>query len=151
VERVAELFPERLPAAVLAATTKVHRTTLNHWLPPVPVWSRGPLVLVGDAIHPVGAGQGASQAIEDGVVLAHSLDQQPTRLAALAAYEAARRPRIARMLKASDDNRAAKRAGPTRRALERVMMPLVLRHFYDRATAWLYSYEPPTVPSGRTQ
>jgi salicylate hydroxylase len=151
VKPVAELFPERLPAAVLATTTEVHRTTLNYWLPSVPVWSRGPLVLVGDAIHPVGAGQGASLAIEDAVVLAHSLDQQPTRPAALAAYEAARRPRIARMLKASDDNRATKRAGPARRALERVMMPFVLRHFYDRATAWLYAYEPPTVACGQTQ
>jgi len=61
---------ERLPSAIVAATTRLHRPTVNHVLDPVPIWHDRQTVLVGDAAHPVGAGQGASMAIEDGLVLA---------------------------------------------------------------------------------
>ncbi len=66
---------------------------------PLGAWSNGRLTLLGDAAHPMlpHLGQGANQAIEDGVALAvllagRSSAQAP---AALAAYEALRRPRTA--------------------------------------------------------
>lgn len=64
---------------------------------PLRTWSNGRLTLLGDAAHPMlpHLGQGANQAIEDGVALAvllsgRSADQVP---AVLRAYEELRRPR----------------------------------------------------------
>lgn len=64
---------------------------------PLPRWTRGRVALIGDAAHAMtpDIAQGASQSIEDAVVLAASLvsarDDVP---AGLQAYEAARRPRV---------------------------------------------------------
>lgn len=67
---------------------------------PLDTWVRGRLALLGDAAHPMlpHLGQGANQAIEDGVALAVMLE--PCRhggpvQAALERYEALRRPRTA--------------------------------------------------------
>jgi FAD-dependent urate hydroxylase len=58
-------------------------------------WSRGRVVLVGDAAHATAPtlSQGAAMAVEDAVVLADSLRQRADVPAALAAYESRRRPR----------------------------------------------------------
>lgn len=141
---------EETPSALLRAATSVGRPTLMHALATVPVWHDDRIVLAGDAWHPVGAGQGASMAIEDAVVLARCLagtgdtsTAQPATLAtALAAYGQARRDRVARMLKAGDDNRDAKALGPIARRLRNLIMPVVFPFAYERATAWLYDYEP---------
>ena len=66
---------------------------------PLPAWSRGRLSLLGDAAHAMlpHAGQGANQAIEDGVALATILAQadRPTVPQALKVYESVRRERTA--------------------------------------------------------
>ncbi|HWD63130.1 MAG TPA: FAD-dependent monooxygenase [Humibacter sp.] len=51
-------------------------------------WHRGRIVLLGDAVHAITPhlGQGAAQAIEDGVVLAEELASDPDVDAGLAAY-----------------------------------------------------------------
>jgi 2-polyprenyl-6-methoxyphenol hydroxylase-like FAD-dependent oxidoreductase len=58
--------------------------------------SAGPVVLLGDAAHPMtpDLGQGACQGIEDAVVLAVCIDTAPDRPAALARYESARLRRV---------------------------------------------------------
>ena len=58
-------------------------------------WSRGPVVLVGDAAHPMRPhlGQGGCQGIEDAAVLAHCLEAIPDPGAAFTRFVAARRPR----------------------------------------------------------
>ena len=69
--------------------------------PELPRWSNGRVSLLGDACHPTlpFLGQGANMAIEDGVVLARVLAAQPRDpAAALARYEALRRPRTNRMV-----------------------------------------------------
>ena len=97
--RLSDLFAhERLPAAILRAATAMHAPTLHHVLADVAVWHDDRTVLIGDAAHPVGAGQGASLAIEDAVALARHLDGAPTIGVGLTAYEDARRDRIAKML-----------------------------------------------------
>jgi len=61
---------------------------------PLPRWTHGRVTLLGDAAHPmypVGS-NGASQAILDARELADQLAAKPSIDAALAAYEAARRP-----------------------------------------------------------
>lgn len=64
---------------------------------PLSKWSEGRLTLLGDAAHPMlpHLGQGANQAIEDGVALAILLENCNRNKvpAALQAYEALRRPR----------------------------------------------------------
>lgn len=66
---------------------------------PLPRWSRGRLTLLGDAAHPMlpHLGQGANQAIEDGMALATILAAAPKAAIpqALQAYERLRRARVA--------------------------------------------------------
>jgi len=67
---------------------------------PTDRWVRNRIVLMGDAAHPMlqYAAQGACQAIEDALALADRVTAAPTDLPrALAAYEAARAPRTARV------------------------------------------------------
>jgi salicylate hydroxylase len=77
-------------------------TTFRWWLydrEPLSTWTRGRLTLLGDAAHPMlpHVGQGANQAIEDGVALAAVLSQadRATAPRALLAYESVRRERTA--------------------------------------------------------
>jgi len=63
---------------------------------PLPWWSRDRITLLGDAAHPMlpFLAQGAAMAIEDGFVLAREVAASPDDMpAALARYEAVRRPR----------------------------------------------------------
>ncbi|MFD0353138.1 FAD-dependent monooxygenase [Streptomyces sp. NPDC127110] len=74
---------------------------------PLPSFVAGRTVLLGDAAHAMTPhlGQGACQALEDAVVLAAELAAGPDLAAALARYDAARRPRSQAVA------RAARRAG----------------------------------------
>ena len=66
-----------------------------HDRPTADRWGEGRLTLLGDAAHPMtpNLGQGACQALEDAVVLARCLGQQPDPAMALRQYEAERLPR----------------------------------------------------------
>jgi len=68
---------------------------------PSPNWTKGRLTLLGDAAHPMlpHLGQGANQAIEDGMALATILARADAASApaALAAYEKLRRERVAQV------------------------------------------------------
>lgn len=148
LHRLADLYRfERQPHAIIQATTRLHRPTLMHTLATVPTWHNDHIVLVGDAAHPVGAGQGASMAIEDAVTLAQTLAKAPTTGAALADYDRLRRARVGKMAKTAAGNRDAKTTGPIKRRLNDLIMPIVFRHFFDRATAWLYTHDLGTLPT----
>ncbi|HVW18490.1 MAG TPA: FAD-dependent monooxygenase [Solirubrobacteraceae bacterium] len=60
----------------------------EEWLIAPPPWHRGRIVLIGDAVHTVTPhlGQGAAQAIEDGIVLAQALGAHDTVEAAFREY-----------------------------------------------------------------
>ncbi|GAA3157217.1 FAD-dependent monooxygenase [Planomonospora alba] len=140
LERLEELYRrEEAPLAIIRAATRVHRPALHHVLAEVPVWQDGRTVLVGDAAHPVGAGQGAAMAVEDAVVLGRALRQERSVSAALARYDRERRARLTKTARAASANRDAKTAGPVGRRVNELLMPFVLRYFYARATAWLYA------------
>ncbi|MEU8306238.1 FAD-dependent monooxygenase [Actinomadura sp. NPDC048955] len=141
LDLVKELYRrEQMPAEVLAGVTEWHRPTLMHVLPEVPVWRDDRTVLVGDSGHPVGAGQGASMAIEDAVVLARTL-QEADVPAALALYEQRRRARIAKMVRSAGANRDAKTAGFLTRQARNLVMPAAMKLFYERGVSWLYSHD----------
>jgi 2-polyprenyl-6-methoxyphenol hydroxylase-like FAD-dependent oxidoreductase len=151
LDRLAGLFcHEQQTQAVLQATTRLHHPTRMHVLTPVRTWHRDRIVLLGDAAHPVGAGQGAAMAIEDAVVLAQQLATASSIPAALSADDRSRRARIAKLVKAASHNRDAKTAGPLGRAAGNLLMPVFFRFFYERATAWLYTHDPGTLPPSPT-
>ncbi|MFJ9850828.1 FAD-dependent oxidoreductase [Streptomyces sp. NPDC101150] len=151
LRRLAGLYRhEQAPSAILGATTELHRPTLMHRLDAIPVRHNDRIALLGDAGHPVGAGQGASMALEDALVLAQSLAAEPSVAAALSAYEAARSARIAKMVKAASDNRDAKTTGPLARQMRDLVMPVAVRLFYEKATAWLYTHDCGELPTSRT-
>lgn len=70
---------------------------------PAQHWARGPMVIVGDAAHPMRPhlGQGGCQALEDAAVLAHLASHSADVPAAFAAFVAARRSRTASLVRES--------------------------------------------------
>ncbi len=98
-----------------------------HIMPPVPHWSRGRLVLVGDAVHAPSnsTGQGASLAIESAIELARCLRDFDDAPAAFAAYERTRRPRVEEIAARGAKINSAKTLGPIMRRLMPLFMPIV--------------------------
>jgi 2-polyprenyl-6-methoxyphenol hydroxylase-like FAD-dependent oxidoreductase len=106
---------EPIAAVVEAADESAILRNDVYYLEPLPRWSDGRIVLVGDAAHATtpGVGQGAAQAIEDAVVLADRLAGSDDLSAVLAEYEAIRRPRADAVLKMSRRvDKAAQLANP---------------------------------------
>jgi 2-polyprenyl-6-methoxyphenol hydroxylase-like FAD-dependent oxidoreductase len=139
---------EARAAALLRAATSVRTANLGHVLKPVTRRHDGRIVLIGDAAHPVGAGQGASIALEDAVVLARHLAAARTDAipAALAAFDAERQPRAGKLAGMETRNRDAKTAGPIATRMREVIMPHTFNRFYENATGWLYDYDPGLLP-----
>ena len=86
--------------AIIDAIDTAFITAINYRAP-LPTWSRGHLVLLGDAAHPVppSAAQGACMALEDAVVLGQSYARHAEEgFAAVArAYQERRQPRTNRL------------------------------------------------------
>ncbi|MDP6343195.1 MAG: FAD-dependent monooxygenase [Alphaproteobacteria bacterium] len=111
---------------------------------PLARWSVGRATVLGDAAHPMlpFLAQGACMAIEDGYVLARCLQRQDDPVAALAEYEAARRPRASqvqlgarartRTLHMADADEVRQRNEANRQDPER----------FAKEMHWLYAYDP---------
>ncbi|MET7424681.1 NAD(P)/FAD-dependent oxidoreductase [Dactylosporangium sp. NPDC005555] len=143
-DAVAALFDgDRGPAAALVRSTQQwHPRTVMQAMPGgVPRWHRDGMVVLGDAAHPMGAGQGANLAVEDAVVLARCLRDAPAVDAALVRYEALRRPRTGKMLEVAGANRDAKVAGPLAARMRDAMMPFFFQRFAEKSGAWMYDYD----------
>jgi len=139
--------------AVLRAASGHRAANLGHVLRPVARRYRDRTVLIGDAAHPAGAGQGASMALEDAVVLARHLTATAEAVpGALAAFDQERQPRAGKLAKMEAGNRDAKTAGPVGTRLREIIMPHVFSRFYENATGWLYDFDPgPLPPAGGPQ
>ncbi|WP_235022905.1 FAD-dependent oxidoreductase [Amycolatopsis alkalitolerans] len=98
-------------------------------LPNVPKWSRGRMVLVGDAAHATSpsSGQGVSLAIESAVQLARCLRDIPSTSDAFAAYERLRRPRVERIIAAAARTNSGKAAGPVARVVRDLVLPVAMK------------------------
>jgi salicylate hydroxylase len=115
--------------------------------PELPRWSRGRVVLLGDAAHPTlpFLAQGAALALEDAVVLGRALSAYPVERA-LEAYEAARKPRATRLQRAAARTGARfhSRITPERWAKAAAIgglarwAPSVAEGLND----WIYRYDP---------
>ncbi|TIX86817.1 FAD-dependent monooxygenase [Rhizobium sp. P44RR-XXIV] len=116
-------------AAILQEVERVERSYPIFDMPPLPTWSKGRVVLLGDAAHAIGphAGQGASMAIEDALILSSCLAETIDHNDAFARYEALRRPRIERVVKLTRQNASRKRKSTRLRLLLRdLLLPLLL-------------------------
>ncbi|MFI9045358.1 FAD-dependent monooxygenase [Streptomyces sp. NPDC053427] len=86
------------PAAALVRATAGDRIVAanSYDLASIPVWHTDTMVIIGDAAHAAAphAAQGASMAIEDGIVLATCLRDRPDPRSAFAAYDGRRRERV---------------------------------------------------------
>jgi 2-polyprenyl-6-methoxyphenol hydroxylase-like FAD-dependent oxidoreductase len=114
---------------VLAGVSEIERDYPIYDMPELPVWHRGNVVLLGDAAHAVGphAGQGASMAIEDAVVLAACLDATDDRAAALTRYERLRRDRIRDVVRLTARNASQKRSsGWLSLMIRNLILPVVI-------------------------
>lgn len=133
--------------ALLARVESASRWALTD-LPPLPGWSKGAAVLMGDAAHATAPyfAQGAAMAVEDAEALARHLTGGGSLAGRFAAYEAERRPRTARVQAASRRNGV----------IFHLPSPLTALGFGLAATAdkalarspaarldWLYGYRPP--------
>lgn len=116
-----------------------------HKHPVAAVWQRGGVALLGDAAHPTlpFLAQGANMALEDAWVLADHV--KTGGVEALPAYQAARVPRVKRVIKAAEGNawRYHLRPGPVRFAAHTVLRlgskcaPMRMLGAFD----WLYGVD----------
>jgi len=92
-------YPAPIPAILDGLNPAALVVTDLEDLPALPTWSRDRVVLAGDAAHAMlpFAGQGAAQAIEDGLALADAIDAHESGEGAFAAYESERKPRADRL------------------------------------------------------
>ncbi len=103
-DRAASFFTDdNTPAAGIIRASGEIRGGNAYDVPSTPVWHSDRLVLVGDAAHAASpaAGQGASMALEDSVVLAKCLRDHGEPRAAFEAYERLRRVRVEALVELS--------------------------------------------------
>ena len=109
----------------LAAVEEVHLWGLFRH-PVAPRWQGGSCALIGDAAHPTlpFMAQGANMALEDAWVLARCLDEISDMDQALAAYQAARYGRVARIVATADANARIYHMGGVVRPVAQAVMRL---------------------------
>jgi salicylate hydroxylase/6-hydroxynicotinate 3-monooxygenase len=120
--------------AVLEACPDCHRWAILE-REPLPRWSDGRVVLLGDACHPMTPymAQGGATAIEDAAILARCIQQSDGKdiEGAFALYEAHRKPRTSRIQAISSANTWMKGGNDD--------------------TSWLYGYDAWNVPLAPTE
>ena len=144
-EMLLDLFAEDDTPAV--EIIKATPGRLSGWatydLPKVPTWHRGTMIIIGDAAHATSpsAGQGASMAIEDAIVLARCLRDLPDTTQAFAVYERLRRRRVERIVAHGARTSNSKAAGPVARVIRDMMMPMILKRVANGGSlAWMHDY-----------
>jgi FAD-dependent urate hydroxylase len=144
------ILAEKFAADGTPARDLIERTDLSHVvivgpmenMPPTTVtWSRGRIVLVGDAVHAPSSssGQGASLSIESAIQLARCLRDLPYA-EAFAAYEAERRPRVERVIKETTRKNASKAAGPVGRVLNAYAIRIFGKLAKPEKMTWIFDY-----------
>jgi 6-hydroxynicotinate 3-monooxygenase len=128
MDEVRQAFAGFHPEAqrVLDASPEVHKWALFE-RDPLPRWSDGPIVLLGDACHPMMPymAQGGASALEDAAVLARCVGEVDDPAEAFRRYEATRLARTARLQLTSRANTWGKdKSDPT----------------------WVYGYDPLQTP-----
>lgn len=115
-----------------------------HYRPAIRTWSTPRVTLLGDAVHPTlpYLAQGACMAIEDGAVLTRALDQADSISDALQLYQRNRVDRTIKIVNQSTANRTLFHL----RTVDEIRASFAKRDEGADRNAWLYSYNPLTVP-----
>jgi salicylate hydroxylase len=114
---------------------------------PMASWTAGRATLLGDAAHPMlpFLSQGAAMAIEDGFVLAERLAAEADPSAALAQYEALRRPRTSRVqLESRERGRTyhlSSRVAQVQRDISYFVRNLINPQSTGLKANWVYDYD----------
>ncbi|MGH8979504.1 MAG: FAD-dependent monooxygenase [Acidimicrobiales bacterium] len=114
---------------------------------PIPVWTSGRAGVLGDAAHSMlpYLGQGACQAIEDGVVLAAALCSTDDPVAGLALFERSRRPRASEVVLSARargfDNHLVSPRAAVRRDLGIALRKHFTRDRTGRGESWIADYD----------
>ena len=136
---------DRGPAVELIESGTLQLAAENtHDLPSVPVWHRGPMIIIGDAAHAPSpsSGQGASLALEDGVMLAKCLRDVAEVRKAFTTFERLRRHRVERIVRHGARSSSTKAAGPIGRIMRDTLLPFVFRHVVtEKSLAWMYDHD----------
>ena len=119
-------------------------------LPTLRTWHTGRVCLLGDAAHASSpsAGQGASLALEDALVLAALISEHAAGQRAFASFERQRRDRTRLAVRAARRNTSSKAAGPVAARIRDRIMPTLIR-FGAKQTATFLQWEPPTLVAQR--
>ncbi len=129
--------------ALIEATAELMAPSPIHTVPRLRRWHSARMVVLGDAAHAPSpsSGQGASLSIEDALVLATCLRDARDPETAFPRFEAARRPRVERIVKWAARMNSSKAAGPVGRVVRDAMLPAILKLTADsRAARAIYEY-----------
>jgi FAD-dependent urate hydroxylase len=137
---IAEFEGDAGPAAeLISGGTMALDIYAAHDLPHVPRWHSGPLIVIGDAAHTAlpASGQGASLAMEDGVVLAKCVSQLPTQ-PAFQAFEKSRRRRVERAVAQAARSGRQRVPGPIGRVVRDLAFKIACRYMRpEQSLAWM--------------
>lgn len=142
---ISEVVEASSPAAVL-------RHDVYRLPRPFRSFVKGRVVLVGDAAHAMlpTLGQGGCLALEDAVVLSSLLAGAEDVAAALAEYDALRRPRAERLSKMSDQiGRVTRARNPVLVAIRSTVMAAMPAKVGIASIARTVDWEPPTATGAR--
>ena len=145
LRELAEAFrQDRTPAAMIIESTDAADLLITgpvESMPKVATWSRGRMVLIGDAAHAASSssGQGASLAVESAVQLARCLRDLPYQQA-FARYEELRRKRVERIIAGAARTNSNKAAGPVARVLRDRLMPVTMKLTKPEKATWQYDH-----------
>ena len=116
------------------------------------------MIIIGDAAHATApsAGQGASMALEDAVILAQCLRDCPDTPNAFATFDALRRKRVEKIVKHGHRSSNSKAAGPIARVIRDLMLPVIFGHAEKdggKSMMWLQGhhidFDRPVTPIAR--
>ena len=146
-QRLLKLFRDDQPfmCDIIQSAETTFPDFLTYTLPVQPVsWHKGPVVLVGDAVHAISpsSGQGASMALEDAAILAKCLRDIPDLEQAFETYEQLRRDRTLKMFDLGQRSDSGKFVtSPTQQWYRDLTTPIFLKLFANpKASDWIYSY-----------
>jgi 2-polyprenyl-6-methoxyphenol hydroxylase-like FAD-dependent oxidoreductase len=125
---------------IIAATEEIFPAWNTYDFPRVPRWSADRMVIIGDAVHATSpsSGQGASLAIEDGVVLGRCLRDIDDVATAFAHFTTLRQDRVERVVRQGKRNGDGKAQGPVGAWLRDRMLPMLMARMTRRnSLGWI--------------
>jgi salicylate hydroxylase len=115
-------------------------------------WTQERVALLGDSAHAMApfVAQGGAMALEDAAVLAHAMAETPDDLGrAIARYEAARRPRVAKVFRTAETTADLYHMGRLTGAVRNTGMRIIGGRGLIGRYSWIYGWRPPATKEKR--